>query len=59
MNTAYKVQINMADPGQRADWQDCEGTHQTQAQAEAAIEWMKQEYGDTIEFRVGSTPIDQ
>ena len=52
MNIEYIIQINMADAGRRAQWEDCEGQHETAEQAEAAIKWMKKEYGDTIEFRV-------
>lgn len=52
MKATYIVQINMADAGQKPDWQDCDDAEfVTQEEALAHIEWMKQEYGDTIEFR--------
>ena len=54
MKEVFIIQINMAEPGEWAQWEDCEGQHETVEQADAAIEWMKQEYGDTIEFRIRS-----
>ena len=52
MKVQYIVQINMANPGQKPQWEDCEDSEFVQ-QEEALkhIEWMKKEYGDTIEFR--------
>ena len=49
----YKIQIDMAEFGEPALWQDVKGiTVDTLEQAEAQIAWMKKEYGDTIEYRV-------
>ncbi len=47
----HVVQINMAEPGQNPDWDNC-GVYEDYDQAVAHIEWMKKEYGDEIEFRV-------
>ena len=49
----YKVQIDMSEFGEAAIWQDVECVmFDTCAEAVAHIEWMKKEYGDTIEYRV-------
>jgi len=47
----YIVQINMAEPNQNPDW-DNVGVYQDRQQAVTQIDWMKAEYGDTIEFRI-------
>ena len=48
----YKVQIDMAEFGELAMWQDVAGSEfATRAQALEHIEWMKKEYGDQIEYR--------
>ena len=53
MKATHIVQINMADAGQKPDWQDCDDAEfVAQEDAEARIEWMKGEYGDTIEYRI-------
>ena len=51
MKVLYVVQIDMADEGQNPDWSNCRA-FDTQAAAEQNIEWMKQEYGDTIPFQI-------
>ena len=51
MKVLYVVQINMADEGQNPDWSNCRA-FDTQAAAEQNIEWMRQEYGDTIPFQI-------
>jgi hypothetical protein len=49
----YKVQIDMSEFGESAIWQDVAGVlFDTHPAAVAHIEWMKKEYGDTIEYRV-------
>ena len=49
----FKVQIDMAEFGEQALWQDVEGIEfKTYEQARAHITWMKGEYGDTIEYRI-------
>lgn len=51
----FKVQIDMAEFGEQALWQDVEGIEfATYEQARAHITWMKAEYGDTINYRVRS-----
>lgn len=47
----YIIQINMAEPDQNPEWDNCE-VYQDRAQAERRIEWMKVEYGDQIEYRI-------
>ena len=48
----YRVQIDMAEFGEPALWQDVKDIEfDTRAQAMAHIEWMKGEYGDTIQYR--------
>jgi hypothetical protein len=48
----YKVQIDMSEFGEAALWQDVAGAEfATRAQALTHIEWMKKEYGDTIQYR--------
>ena len=51
MKTLYVVQIDMADEGQNPDWSNVRA-FDTQEAADRDIEWMKQEYGDTIPFQV-------
>jgi hypothetical protein len=52
MKTTHIVQINMADAGTKPEWVDCEDAEFVQLkEALVHIEWMKKEYGDTIEFR--------
>ena len=51
MKVLYVVQIDMADEGQNPDWSNCRA-FDTQAAAEQNIEWMKQEYGDTISYQI-------
>jgi hypothetical protein len=52
MAVTYIVQMNMADRGQETQWTDCEDAKfATRAQALTHIEWMKKEYGDTIQYR--------
>jgi hypothetical protein len=42
----------MAGAGQKPQWVDCDDAEfVAQEEALAHIEWMKQEYGNTIEFR--------
>jgi hypothetical protein len=49
----YIVQIDMAEFGEAALWQDVECVEfDSRAQAEAHIQWMKKEYGDKIQYRV-------
>ena len=49
----YKIQIDMAEFGEPALWQDVQDlVVDTPEQAEAQIAWMKKEYGDTIEYRI-------
>ena len=49
----FKVQIDMAEFGEAALWQDVKDIEfNTQAQAQAHITWMKAEYGDTIQYRI-------
>jgi hypothetical protein len=56
----YIVQINMADLGQKPQWTDCEDAQfAAEADALARIEWMKGEYGDQIEYRVGTLVQDR
>jgi hypothetical protein len=50
-DAVHIVQINMADPEQNPEWDNC-GVYQDYQQALAHIEWMKGEYGNEIEFRV-------
>jgi hypothetical protein len=48
----YRVQIDMSEFGESAIWQDVAGAEfATRAQALTHIEWMKKEYGDTIQYR--------
>ena len=48
----YKIQIDMAEFGESAMWQDVEGVEfNTRAQALTQIAWMKKEYGQQIEYR--------
>jgi hypothetical protein len=52
MKAAYKVQIDMSEFGEAPIWQDVEGVEFVSKEAaEAHIQWMKKEYGDTIEYR--------
>lgn len=52
VKATHIVQINMADAGQKPQWVDCDDAEfVAQEEALAHIEWMKQEYGNTIEFR--------
>ena len=51
MKVLYVVQIDMANEGQNPDWSNCRA-FDTLAAAEQNIEWMKQEYGDTIPFQI-------
>jgi hypothetical protein len=56
----YRVQIDMAEFGEAALWQDVECVEfDTQAQAEAHIQWMKKEYGDKIQYRVRTEGTDR
>lgn len=56
----YIVQMNMADLGQQPQWTDCEDAQfVAEADALARIEWMKGEYGDQIEYRVGRLVQDR
>ena len=56
----YIVQMNMADKGQKPQWTDCEDAQfVAEADALARIEWMKGEYGDQIEYRVGTLVQDR
>ena len=56
----YIVQMNMADLGQKPQWTDCEDAQfVAEADALARIEWMKGEYGDQIEYRVGTVVQDR
>mgnify|MGYP007090096902 CR=1 FL=1 len=56
MKAKYIVQINMADAGAKPEWTDCDDAEFVQQEeALAHIEWMKGEYGDTIEFRTRTT----
>jgi len=49
----YKIQIDMAEFGERAIWQDVKDIEfESEMQAYAHISWMKSEYGDTIAYRV-------
>lgn len=49
----YIVQIDMAEFGENALWQDVEGAaYACRDKAYAMVEWMKNEYGDTIDYRV-------
>lgn len=48
----YIIQINMADKGQPEQWDNCYGVLGDYNQALAKIEWMKEEYGDQIEYRI-------
>jgi hypothetical protein len=49
----YRIQINMAEFGEPALWQDVVmPCFRTLEQAEADIEWMKKEYGGDIEYRI-------
>ena len=50
-DAVHIIQINMAEPNETPQWDNC-GVYQDYNQAVAHIEWMKGEYGDTIEFRV-------
>ena len=48
----YRVQIDMSEFGEPALWQDVAGSEfATRAQALEHIEWMRKEYGDTIQYR--------
>lgn len=47
----YIIQINMADPGQNPEWENC-GAYQDREQALAKIDWMRSEYGAEIEYRI-------
>jgi hypothetical protein len=49
--TIYIIQINMADKGQPEQWDNC-FAYTDYNQALAQIEWMKEEYGDQIEYRI-------
>jgi len=56
----YIVQMNMADKGQATQWTDClDAKFVAEADAIARIEWMKGEYGDQIEYRVGTLVQDR
>ena len=51
----YVVQIDMAEDvfDTRPIWQDVEdATFEDRDKAYAMVEWMKKEYGDTIDYRV-------
>ena len=53
MTAKYIVQMNMADRGQETQWTDClDAKFAAQEQALERIEWMKDEYGNQIEYRV-------
>ena len=56
----YNVQMNMADRGQQPQWTDCQDAEfAVKKDALARIEWMKGEYGDQIEYRVGTLVQDR
>jgi hypothetical protein len=56
----YRVQIDMAEFGEAALWQDVECVEfDTRAQAESHIQWMKKEYGDKIQYRVHTEGTDR
>lgn len=49
----YRVQIDMSEFGEPAIWHDVKmPAFDIRAQALIHIEWMKKEYGNTIEYRV-------
>lgn len=51
----YIVQIDMAEFGEPAIWQDVAGVEfDTMKQAVAHIKWMKSEYGDKIDYCVAT-----
>lgn len=46
----YVIQINMADPNQNPEWDNCDA-YQDKNQALTQIEWMKGEYRiDVVNF---------
>ena len=49
----FKVQIDMSEFGETALWEDVKGVEfATYEQAHTYINWMKAEYGDTIQYRI-------
>jgi hypothetical protein len=51
--TKYRIQIDMAEFGEPANWQDVKDIgFDTLKQAMAHIAWMKNEYGVTIDYCV-------
>lgn len=49
----FKIQIDMSEFGEPALWEDVEYVEfATYEQACARIDWMKSEYGDTIQYRI-------
>ena len=52
----YKIQIDMAEFGEPAIWQDVKDIEfESEIQAYRHIGWMKTEYGDSIAYRVMAT----
>lgn len=52
----FIVQINLADPGQNPEWDNCYA-YQDQEQALAKIDWNKAMYGDEVEYRIDVRPL--